>query len=469
MTPSPAPSASHAPHAPHVLLSTLAALCLACSGAAGGTLDLLESYRAAMANHADLLAARAAAEAGREAQPMARAQLLPTAGLSLGHYRNDLSTRTLGAGPAADNEQRYTSRSGALVLRQPLYRPAAWAGYRRAQAMVAQAEATLIQAEQDTGLQVAQAYFDLLLAREGQLQMQTQARVIGLQLEAAQRVLAAGQGTRTDVDDAQARLDLALAREVVARDTVAQAVQELQAMVQQPVEQIRPLKVDTLRLAAPDPDQLEHWWQQAEQRSPAIAVLTAQVLGLQADIDRLAAGHRPTLDAILQRSVTDRDSIFNPGSTYHNTQVGLSLNVPLYAGGGVSAQVRQAMAALEEARYKLEAEQRQLRNEVRKAFQAVRQGVHKVQALEQAERSAQQAVVSSERGLSAGIRSRLDILNAQQQLSQAVLELARERLACLMAQVRLHALTGGLDETRIQQVNQALDLSASVRPDPYLP
>ncbi len=454
---------------PRALLSALAALCLASSSAAGGTLDLLVSYRSAMANHADLLAARAAAEAGREAQPIARAQLMPSAGLSLSQYHNDLSTRTLGAGPAADNEQRYTSRSGALVLRQPLYRPAAWAGYRRAQAVVAQAEATLAQAEQDTGLQVAQAYFDLLLAREGQLQMQTQTRVIGIQLEAAQRALAAGQGTRTDVDDAQARLDLALARQVVARDTVAQAVQELQAMVQQPVQQIRPLKIDSLRLAPPDPDQLEHWWQMAEQHSPAIALLAAEVQGLQADIDRLAAGHRPTLDAVLQRSVTDRDSIFNPGATYHNTQVGLSLNVPLYAGGGVSAQVRQAVAAHEEARHKLEAEQRQLRNEVRKAFQAVRQGVHKVQALEQAERSAQQAVVSSERGLSAGTRSRLDILNAQQQLSQAVLELARERLACLMAQVRLHALTGRLDDTRIQQVNQALDLSASVRPDPYLP
>lgn len=458
-----------APFGRLAILPALLALGLGCSAAAAGTLDLLESYRAAMASDADLLAARSAAEAGREAQPIARAQLLPSAGLSLGHYRNELSTRTLGAGPGADSLQQYTSRSGALVLRQPLYRPAAWAGYRRSQAMVAQAEATLAQAEQDTGLQVAQAYFNLLLSREGQLQMQTQVRVIGIQLEAAQRALAAGQGTRTDVDDAQARLDLALARQVVARDSVAQAVQELQTMVQQTVQGIRPLKWDSLRPTAPEPDRLEHWWAQAEQRSPAIAAQAAQVRSLQADIDRLAAGHRPTLDAVLQRSVTDRDSIFNPGSTYHNTQIGLSLNLPLYAGGGLSAQVRQAMAAHAEAQHKLESEQRQLRNEVHKAFQAVRQGVHKVQALEQAERSAQQAVVSSERGWSAGTRSRLDILNAQQQLSQAVLDLARERLAWLMAQVRLHALTGDLDEARMAQINRALDLSASVRPDPYLP
>jgi len=443
----------------------LIALALAAVTPSACAMDLLESYQAALRGNAELLAARAAAEAGREARAIAQAQLLPSASLNWSHYRNDLSTRTPVSGIEVDNQQRYTSRSGALVLRQPLYRPAAWAGYRRSESMVVQAEATLAQAEQDTGLKVAQAYFDLLLAREGQLQLQTQAQVIGTQLQAAQRALVAGQGTRTDVDDAQARLDLTLARQAVARDNVAQAVQALQALIHQPFDRIRPLHVNSLNLAAPQPDDLAHWWQLGAQRSPTIAALKAEVDNLQADIDRLSAGHQPTLDAILQRSVTDRDSIYNPSATYRNTQIGVSLNIPLYAGGGISAQVRQAIAAREEAQHKLEAEQRQLRNDVRMAFQAVRQGVQKIQALEQAERSAQQAVVSSERGLAAGVRSRLDILNAQQQLSQAVLELARERLAYLLAQVRLQALTGGLGEDQIGQVNQALVRSAELVPD----
>ena len=458
----------HKPPAPiRHRVTGLALIALALGGAAPAAcaIDLLESYQAALRGNADLLAARAAAEAGREAQAIARAQLLPNASFNFSQYRNDLSTRTPVSGGVVDNQQRYTSRSGALMLRQPLYRPAAWAGYRRSESMVAQAEATLAQAEQDTGLKVAQAYFDLLLAREGQLQLQTQSQVIGTQLQAAQRALQAGQGIRTDVDDAQARLDLTLAKQVIARDNVAQAVQELQALIHQPFERIRPVHVDSLNLAVPQPDSLEHWWQLGAQRSPTIAALSAEVLNLQADIDRLSAGHQPTLDAVLQRSVTDRDSIYNPNATYHNTQIGLSLNIPIYAGGGISAQVRQAIASREEAQQKLEAEQRRLRNEVRKAFQAVRQGVQKIQALEQAERSAQQALISSERGLAAGSRSRLDILNAQQQLSQSVLELARERLAYLMAQVQLQALTGGLDEAQIQQVNQALARSAEVGPD----
>lgn len=118
------------------------------------------------------------------------------------------------------------------------------------------------------------------------------------------------------------------------------------------------------------------------------------------------------------------------------------------------------MAALNEAEQRLEAERRTLRNDVRKEFQSVRQGVLRVRALEQAERSAQQAVISSERGFAAGTRSRLDILNAQQQLSQAVLDLARERLAYLGARARLQALVGSLDEVQVGQLNQALSLGA---------
>ncbi len=140
-------------------LTGLALIALALGGAAPAAcaIDLLESYQAALRGNAELLAARAAAEAGSEARAIAQAQLLPSASLNWSHYRNDLSTRTPVSGIEVDNQQRYTSRSGALVLRQPLYRPAAWAGYRRSESMVVQAEATLAQAGQETGLKAAQA------------------------------------------------------------------------------------------------------------------------------------------------------------------------------------------------------------------------------------------------------------------------------------------------------------------------
>lgn len=92
-----------------------------------------------------------------------------------------------------------------------------------------------------------------------------------------------------------------------------------------------------LVLTFPAPDHLNHWIQLAEQRSPRLAAHAAEVEALRTDVERANAGHKPTLDAVVQRSLTDRDSVFNPDSVYRNKQVGVSLNLPLFAGG-VSAR-----------------------------------------------------------------------------------------------------------------------------------
>ena len=448
----------HFPATKRLLLASLVST--SCLAAPAWALDLIDSYRAALEANAELKAARSAAEAGREAVPIALSQLLPNASLNYNHFRNDLSRRSLGL----PNEpgQQYNSSSSTIVVRQPLYRPLAWAGYRRAQASVERAEATLHAAQQQIGMKVVKAYLDLLLARDTLLQLQTQMRVIGIQLQAAKSTLAAGQGTRTDIDEAQAQLDITAAKEVAARDGVDQARQELQTLTQKSAELLRPLDVDRLGLVVPEPDRLEDWWGLAEQRSPSIAALTADVQALRADVDRATAAHHPTLDLVAQHSVTDRDSIYDARSAYRNTQLGVSLTMPLYGGGGVRAQVRQSIAAMSQGEQKLEVELRKLRDEVQKTFQAVRQGILRVKAQEQAVRSQQQAVISNERGFAAGTRTRLDILQAQQQLSQTVLELARERYSYLLAHAQLQALSGSLDEQQVQKLNQPFASTAEV-------
>lgn len=461
------PRTTHAPGQPRrtSLTARLLMVGLASAAVAAPTsaqaIDLLESYQAALEASSDLRAARASAEAGREAEPIARAQLLPSASANLSGFKNSLYSRT----PDRDGEEiesrpKYNSRTANLVVRQPLYRPGALAELERSKAVVAQSEAELAGATQDTGVKVTQAYLDLLLARESHTQLQTQLRVIGSQLQGAQQALAAGQGTRTDVDDAQARLDLTSAKEVAARDAVLQARHELQNLIQRPVDRVRAIDTERLRLVFPEPDSYQHWLDLAEQGSATLRALRSEVEARRADVERASAGHKPNVDLVFQRSMSDRDSVLNPGSRYFNNQAGVTLSVPIFAGGGVSAQTRQALAALAEGEEKLESERRRLSNEVRKQFQAVRQGVLRVRALEQAERSAQQAVISSERGFVAGTRSRLDILNAQQQLSQAALDLARERLAYLGARARLQALTGRLDEPQVRELNQSLALGA---------
>lgn len=435
-------------------LAMVAALSVVRSAAA---LDLLQSYDAAVAEDAEYRAARAAVTGGRELLPMARAQLFPNVSISASQMQNDLTTHTQTlSGQPYSYDSHYTSKNYALTLRQPLYRPYLYSGYLQAFARVESAEATFAKAGQDLALRVTGAYLNVLLAEESLRQLEAQTTAIEAQLAAAKRALEAGQGTRTDVDDAQAKLDMNRARLLEARQQINQARHELEILINRRSDDLRPLDSQRLPLSPPEPSTLEAWIARAEAASPELRDLTSRVEAAQHEVDRARAGHKPTLDLVVQRSSNVSDNITNPTNRYDNSQIGVQLAIPLYAGGYVSAQVRQAQAALDEARERLEAARRKLATQVRKEFEGMQKSVLKIQALEVAERSANQSVYSNEKGFQAGTRSRLDILNAEEARANTRLELARERLQFVMSQARLLALSGALDRDALAAMNRWL-------------
>ncbi len=421
---------------------------------ASAALDLKESFQAAMTQDADLLAARAAAEAGREILPMARGQLLPGLSVSYSRFDNDLNTRsTTAAGDTSSYDSRYPSENAVLTLRQPLYRPNVFAAYQQAKSHLQSVEATLDKALQDLALRVSEAYFNVILAEEGLRVAVTQQAAIAAQLDAARRALAAGQGTRTDIDDAQARLDLNRAQELGARQQIDETQHRLESLINQSATRVSPLDRTALQLDAPAAASLDQWIARAEAANPEQLDLKAQVETQRLGAVRARAGHKPSVDLVAQRSLNKSDNISNPDARYLNSQIGIQVSLNLFSGGAVNAQVRQAVANQHEAQQQQESARRRLETDVRRQFNAVTVGVLKIRALEQAERSADEAIKSNEKSFAAGVRSRLDILNAQGQRSQVLLELAHERVNYVLARLRLLALTGGLDGAEITTVN----------------
>ncbi|RYG05729.1 MAG: channel protein TolC, partial [Burkholderiales bacterium] len=182
------------------------------------SLDLAEAYRLALEQDSTIRAARAAADAGRERLPQARAQFFPHISASASRNRNDLDTTAPDAlGRLATTNDKYTSSSEALTLRQPIFRKQLGAQYRQAQALVSDAEAQLERDEQNLVIRVTQAYFETLQAQEQLVLVGLQKAAFSTQVDAARKGFAAGSGTRTDIDEAQARLDLTLAQELEAR------------------------------------------------------------------------------------------------------------------------------------------------------------------------------------------------------------------------------------------------------------
>ena len=434
-----------------------AAVALACGGAAAWGLDLAAAYDLAVTNDAQMRAARAAADATRERLPQARALLYPSVTAQASRSTNALETTSPNAlGQQTTTSTRYTSEGEALQVRQPIFRRELLAQVRQAGFQVEDAEAQLQRESQNLVMRVAQAYFDVLLAGEQLEVVRLQKQTYTAAVDGATKALAAGTGTRTDIDEARARLDLANAQELEVRQNLDMARRQLQLLVNQPVTDVAAVDVARLPLLPPTPDSLDAWVQRAEDASPELKSARAQLEAARQQVQRAQSGHYPTLDATASISRSSSEQVTRVGTTFNQRSIGLQLNVPLYQGGYVSSQVREALAQQLRAEEALEAIRRDLGVRIHKEFRGATEGVQRVRALEQAVRSAEQLVQSSKRSFEAGVRTRIDILNAEQQRGIAMRDLAQARYLYLVSLVRLKALAGEPMDANIATVSQWL-------------
>lgn len=441
------------------LWCVLGALLLAPSGCAA--IDFSQAWQAALRNDPQWRAARATAQAARERVPQAAAPLRPQVTASVNRSRNDLHTEQAGIGgvPLSEHD-RYGSGSDVLSIRQPLYRPQLTSQYRQAEALVAASEATLQSEEQRLLMRLAQAYAEALLAQEQVTLVALQRTAFAAQLDAARRAISGGSGTRTDIDEAQARLDLNLAQELEARQAVELARRQLSVLLGEPVAELSPLAPERL----PPPEQAssaEGWVARAEEGNPELRAARAQLDAARQEVERARTAHHPTLDAVAQVARSQSDNPTRVDTSFRHRALGLQLTVPLYEGGATQSRVRQALAEAERAESLVESVRIDLGARVYGEFRGVTEGAARIRALEQAVRSSEQLVVSSRRSQAAGVRTVLDILNAEQQLGAARRDLARARFAYVLAMVRLRALAGEPAQASVDQANDWLRRGAS--------
>lgn len=417
-------------------------------------LDLRQAYDAAFSHDATIRAARAGTDAARERLPQALAQRRPQVALNATRNYNDLESKSSDAfGQPRRASNDYYSGNQTLSLRQPLYRPYLGAQVGQARAQVDEAYASLERDEQALVVRVGEAYFDALLARDEVALLRAQKASNAMQLDAARKSLAAGTGARTDIDEVQARLDLTLAQEFEVAQNVEFTQRRLEVLTGRSAYTLAGLDVPRFVPQAPQLLGLDDWIARAEAASPELQALRAQGEAARLEVQKAQAGHRPTLDAVAQWTRSQSDSVSNINARHVQKSLGLQLNIPLYSGGAVDSQVRQALAGEERAREALESARRELGVRVHQEFRSMTEGVLRVRALEQAERSARQALLSNQKSLQAGSRTTLDLLQAEQQHTTALRDLAQARYRYLLAQLRLQSLAGQDRRQNIEQIN----------------
>ncbi|MBI5911088.1 MAG: TolC family outer membrane protein [Betaproteobacteria bacterium] len=419
--------------------------------------DLLQTYREARANDPVYAAARAARDAGRESLPQGLALLLPTVNASGFTQMNDIDIDFRGVAPPSKREGNTNGYS--LSLTQPLFNWQSIMLYKEAGFKVAQAEAAFGQVAQDLVVRVAQAFFDVLASQDSLAFIQAQKTAISEQLAQAKRNFEVGTATITDTHEAQARFDLATSQEIAAQSDLEIRQRALQQIIGKFPDRLTPLRPST-ELSPPKPNAMEQWVTSAESQNFAVRIQEAALEITTREIERSRAGHYPSLN-LVGNFGKNSASISTIGTTSLGTDsisrnIGLQLAIPLYAGGGVSSLVRQAIANQEKARQDLETARRSAALSVRQAYLGVTNGMAQVRALEQALVSSQSALDSNKLGYEVGVRINIDVLNAQQQLFSTKRDLSKARYDTLLNGLKLKAASGTLTEEDLEAVNRLL-------------
>jgi outer membrane protein len=425
----------------------LALLILLGASAAHGA-NLMDIYREAQQQDATFASAQAAYQAGLEALPQGLALLLPTASLSA----NTTGNRVERGGTTTN----FNSHSYSLSLSQPIYRKQNWAQYQESKSQVIQAEAQFASARQDLILRVSQAYFDVLLAQDNVTLAGAQKAAIAEQLAQAKRNFEVGTATIVDTHEAQSRYDLATSQEIAAQNDLEVKKRTLQVIIGKLPESLAVLG-ENFPLLYPEPNDMAKWVESAEQQSPTLLGQRAALEIANQEVERNRAGHYPTVDLVASYADSTNASLsFGVGGEIKSSAIGLQLNLPLYQGGAVSSRVRQAIALQEKARQDLEQANRQVALQTRQSFLGVTSGVAQVKALEQALVSSQSSLDSTKLGQEVGVRTNVDVLNAQQQLYSARRDLFQARYNYIISQLQLRAAVGTLSEADLEQVNRWL-------------
>jgi outer membrane protein len=417
--------------------------------------DLLSVYKEAQLSDAVYAASKAQYIAAQELLPQGRAQLLPNVNFQAGTNWNSVETEYNNSFFSSGKRDYYDYNYGVTVT-QPIYRPQNSLAYEQAKIQVRQAGTALGVAEQQLILRVSQAYFDVLLARYELRTIRSQKTAVAEQLEQAKRNFVVGIATITDSREAQARYDLVVAQELVADNALEVSQRTLEQIVGKPVGELAGLSLP-IALSPPEPASMDAWVEQAYQSSLQVS-LNQQAVELAArEVERNSAGHRPTLDAVGSLSQNYADS--SPqgiGSDVQSLVVGVQLNIPIYQGGAISSRTRQAVADQERARQDLENARRTAALQTRQAYLGVTSGLAQVRALEQAVASTELQLESTKLGQEVGVRTAVDVLNAEQQLSIARRDLAQALYNTILSQLQLKAAVGKIAEADLADINRLL-------------
>lgn len=431
----------------------LASILILASFSSAFAVDILDIYTQALENDPQFKIAYSSYMSSTESIPQARAALYPqlTLNAQSGRFYEDfLANRTLA-------NDYYGSNQWQVTASQAVFNYKAWAQVQQAKASVKASQATFNDAAQNLILRTAAAYFNVLLSEDALQFSQAKLRANKRQLDQAKQRLEVGLDTITSFYEAQAAYDQSASEVIAAKNNRLNQKENLRQLTNHIYEAVAPLRNSTIPLIKLEPTRVEDWVDTGLKQNYNLLAAKYSLQQSRENLKALTAGGWPVLSIQgnanqVHNQLTERPDIVLPARTT-NASVALALNFPVFQGGLVQSQTRQAQYDFQTSSQQLEQSYRNTVVSSRIAYNNIVDGNSKVKADRQSIVSAKNSLESTEAQFQAGTRTMVDVVNAQQNLFQAQLQLATDQYNLINALLKLKYLAGTLNVADLEQVN----------------
>ena len=352
-----------------------------------------------------------------------------------------------------DVTQNYTAKQYGVTVTQPILRLDRWERYKRAQSLDNAAKAKLAYDQQDLMIRTSEAYFGVLKAEDQLRLANAENKMLETQMTEIKNRYRLGLVRDTDVFETQAQFDLASAAVIAAQAAVDSLKENLTLLTGQTIDMVSPLPKD-IPVEPPQPLALSDWEEFAKKTN--YQLIAAEYASTAADraVSEAKSGHAPTADLFLDYHKSEVGGGFTPSSD--TTTIGVRFSMPLYAGGIVSSQVREAEHRKQAAEDDVELARRNALRETRQYHTKVMADVAGVNARLRAVKSNNSSLRAIHQGWETGIRSLTDLLAAQRRVFEARKEYASSRYDYILDTLKLKKAAGVLTPDDLQTLNSWL-------------
>lgn len=389
-----------------------------------------------------------------EGIPQARADLwLPRLSFngSTSRVRQDIE---IAQGVGAGGKIAFTTRQYRINMEQPVYHYDRFIALQQADKRLQQAQTEVLAAHQDLMVRVAERYFEVLAAEDNLAFAVAEKQSLQSQLEQAQQRFDVGLIAITDVQEAQAGYDRALASEIIARNDIENATEALREVTASYPAELLPLG-EQMPLGMPQPEDIDAWTNKALDQNLELRAALLEADVAKQEIRRQYAAHLPTIDITGGHGFNKQGGRFG-GAEVEQSDIAIELNVPIYEGGRTVSRTREASHEHDAALERLEQTRRAIQREARQSYLGVVAQISSVKALNQAVVSSQTALESTRAGFEVGTRTAIDVVAAERGLSQAKRDYARARYDYILETLRLKKAAGSLSPADLESTNEWL-------------